>query len=68
VNPCVAELGGDAESVTVAMNPAVPWKFAVPDSNPVEASIVSPVTKREVDETGAIDHVSAPMPFVACNV
>jgi hypothetical protein len=51
----VADCGVEAESLTVAINPAVPPKFAVPESVPVLASIVSPFTNKAVEEIGAID-------------
>ena len=64
----LAVRGGDPESVTVAVKPAVPSKLAVPESTPVEGSIVSPVTNSAVEEMGAIDQLSVPVPFTACSV
>jgi hypothetical protein len=57
--------GGDAESVTVATNPTVPAKFAVPEIPPVFASIARPSTNKEVELTGAMLQCSAPCPLVA---
>ena len=63
-----ADRGGEEESVTDAIKPAVPPKFALPDSTPVPGSMESPSTYRAVDEMGAIDQVSTPVPFAADKV
>jgi hypothetical protein len=58
----------DAESLTLAMRPAVPEKLTVPEMTPVLGSMVSPSTNSAVVEIGEIDHVNAPTPFAAVNV
>jgi hypothetical protein len=68
VNPFVAVCGGTDESVTCAMKPAVPKKFAFPEIVPDVASIVSPSMNRVVGEIRVIDHWSAPLPLEAFSV
>jgi|SRR3954453_5443031 len=59
---------GEAESVTVAMNPAVEAQLGVPDSTPVFGSIVTPSTNNVFGLIRAILQCKAPWPFIAARV